>query len=100
MPQKPLIAGVTRIKDEADVIRLNLAHHLRLGIRHFVVIDNGSTDGTFEEVERFRKERPDALLRLGIRSEGPLLPERAADRSGRMGEAGMEPGMDFLLRRR
>lgn len=36
------------VRDEADIIELNVAYHMKYGVDHFIVIDNGSTDGTFE----------------------------------------------------
>lgn len=36
------------VRNEADILRDNLEHHLRLGVGHFVIQDNGSTDGTSE----------------------------------------------------
>lgn len=40
-----------------------IAHHRSLGVRHFVFVDNGSTDGT---VERLREEAGCIVLRTGL----------------------------------
>jgi hypothetical protein len=42
------IAYVSMVKDEADIIRYQLAYYYKIGIRDFYIIDNGSTDGTYE----------------------------------------------------
>ena len=34
------------VRDEADILRLNLEHHLAQGIDHFIVTDNRSVDST------------------------------------------------------
>lgn len=34
------------VRNEADIIRTNLLHHFSLGIEHFLIVDNGSSDGT------------------------------------------------------
>ena len=34
------------VRDEADILRLNLEHHLAQGIDHFIVTDNRSVDAT------------------------------------------------------
>ena len=42
------LAAVTIVRDGEFYLANFLAHHRRLGIRHFVMLDNGSTDGTLE----------------------------------------------------
>ncbi|HEU4840953.1 MAG TPA: glycosyltransferase family 2 protein, partial [Ilumatobacteraceae bacterium] len=42
------LAAVTIVRDGRFYVANFLAHHRRLGVRHFVVLDNGSTDGTLE----------------------------------------------------
>ncbi len=41
-----MIIAVMMVRNEADVIRTNLAYHLAAGVDEFLVVDNGSTDGT------------------------------------------------------
>ena len=43
------------VRNEADILRDNLEHHLRLGVGHFVIQDNGSTDGTSEILADFAR---------------------------------------------
>ena len=57
---------VMMVKDEADIIGQNLAHHFRLGFRYFFLLDNGSTDATAAVIERFRAEHTDAMVFCGF----------------------------------
>jgi hypothetical protein len=43
------------VRDEADVLEVNLRAHRALGVDAFAVLDNGSTDGTAEILERWRQ---------------------------------------------
>ena len=56
----PLLAGpgfgvvvVCIVKDEVDYLEEWLAYHVALGVDHFVIYDNGSTDGSAALLERF-----------------------------------------------
>jgi glycosyltransferase involved in cell wall biosynthesis len=42
------IAMAMQVKDEADIIGLNVQYHARKGCEAFFIVDNGSTDGTRE----------------------------------------------------
>jgi hypothetical protein len=42
------------VRDEADVLEVNLRAHRALGVDAFAVLDNGSTDGTAQILERWR----------------------------------------------
>jgi uncharacterized protein (DUF934 family) len=44
------------VRDEADVITRNLAYHARCGFDQFIVMDNGSLDGTRERLEALASE--------------------------------------------
>ncbi|MEA2026264.1 MAG: glycosyltransferase family 92 protein, partial [Chloroflexota bacterium] len=56
----PLLGGrgfdvvvVCIVKDEADYLEEWLAYHVALGVDHFVIYDNGSTDGSAALLERY-----------------------------------------------
>jgi hypothetical protein len=56
----PLLGGpgfgvviVCIVKDEAEYLEEWLAYHVALGVDHFVIYDNGSTDGSAELLERY-----------------------------------------------
>ena len=36
------------VKDESDIIEYQIAYYYNIGIRDFYIIDNNSTDGTYE----------------------------------------------------
>ena len=61
----PSLAALTLVKDEADVIGLNLEWLHSLGVRRFVIIDNGSTDETLGAISRFAvRHREDAEVEV------------------------------------
>lgn len=47
------------VKDEAEIIGQNLAHHYALGFRRFFILDNASTDLTATIIADFRARHPD-----------------------------------------
>jgi septal ring factor EnvC (AmiA/AmiB activator) len=46
------IFGVTLVRSEADIIAVTLRYHLHLGLEEILVIDNASSDGTDQILER------------------------------------------------
>jgi Glycosyltransferase family 92 len=47
------VAVVAIVKDEADYLEEWLAYHIALGVDHFFIYDNRSTDGSAELLERY-----------------------------------------------
>jgi hypothetical protein len=80
------------VRDEADVVEANLAHHLALGVDHVIVTDHRSSDGTTEILERVAG---DGRLTL-IREESEEL--RQSDWVTRMARlAATEHGADWVI---
>jgi hypothetical protein len=50
------------VRDEADIIDINLAYHLNNGVDFVIATDNGSVDGTRDVLERYRREGHLVLL--------------------------------------
>src|SRR5690242_3094531 len=46
MAVNPRVFGLMLVRNEADILRTNLLHHFAFGIEQFLIVDNGSTDGT------------------------------------------------------
>ena len=46
-----------KVRDEGDILEANLRFHHALGVDHFVVTDNGSTDETPEILAPLRRRR-------------------------------------------
>jgi methyltransferase family protein/glycosyl transferase family 2 len=46
------------VRNEADILALNVLHHLSAGVDRFLIVDNGSADGTALVLERLARERP------------------------------------------
>lgn len=53
-----LVYGISMVRNEADVVRLNVLHHLSLGIDCLLMIDNGSTDGTDRVLQELGSRDP------------------------------------------
>ena len=52
---EPLIVTVLMVKNEASVLEATLKPFVEGGVKHFVIFDTGSTDGTQEVATRFFK---------------------------------------------
>ena len=68
-----LVYGVSMIRNEADLVRLNVLYHLSLGVDRMLVVDNGSTDGTDGLLKSLGDRDPRVRW---SRDDGPFLPSR------------------------
>jgi glycosyltransferase involved in cell wall biosynthesis len=62
------VAALMIVRDEADVLAVNLAHHRAVGIDEFWIVDNGSTDAT---PDILRAASVDAHVHV-TRDDGPF----------------------------
>ena len=46
------------VRDEVDIVRLCVLHHLTAGCERILVVDNGSSDGTTTVLRRLAKRTP------------------------------------------
>lgn len=68
-----MIYGISMIRNEADIVRLNVSYHLAQGIDRLLIVDNASTDGTDQVLQQISEREP----RLRWSSDnGPFLPSR------------------------
>jgi hypothetical protein len=51
------IFGVSMVRNEADIIALNVAHHLSLGLDALLLVDNASSDGTDRILQRLAADK-------------------------------------------
>ena len=66
------VAGISMVRNVADIVGLNLLHHLHFGIDVMYVVDNGSTDATAEILARFAERFPVEWRR----DNGPFLQDQ------------------------
>lgn len=84
------IYGLMMVRNEADIVGITIRHHLAQGIDHFLVVDNGSTDGTdrvLEELSRDQRVR-------WVRSTGEF---RQADITTELAREAYLRGADWVL---
>src|ERR1700688_606305 len=64
----PKITAVMVVRNEADLLRVNLRYHAAQGISEFRILDNGSSDRTTQLLREMAQE----LSVLWTRDEGPF----------------------------
>ncbi len=86
-----LIYGLYMVRNEADIIRLNVLYHLSLGVDRIFIVDNGSTDGTVDVLRRLSEEDPRVRW---SHDDGPFLPSRIATN---LAHEALREGADWVL---
>lgn len=79
------LVGLLMVRNEEDVIRANLLHHQRVGVERFLVVDNGSGDGTARALREVSRTLPVAwTVTEGDVSQAEVITElaREAHRGG------------------
>ena len=81
------LAMTVMVRDEADIIRPMIEHHLEQGIDVLIVTDNGSADGTAEILDEFARQglidlRHDPVQR---KQQGAVVTRMARDAATRYG---------------
>jgi glycosyltransferase involved in cell wall biosynthesis len=56
--KKPTVFGVLMTRNEIDLLRINLVHHLQTSCDRILIVDNGSTDKSRTVLKRLAKKLP------------------------------------------
>jgi hypothetical protein len=84
------VVGLYLVRNEVDLVEVNLLHHFATAIDEAIVIDNGSTDGTLEKLTALADSMP-----IQLASEpGPY---DQSNRVTRMARLAVQNGADWLL---
>jgi glycosyltransferase involved in cell wall biosynthesis len=78
------------VRNAADLIRVNILHHLELGLERILILDNGSTDGTLEALGRLARGLP-------IEVGSDTGPYRQAQLTNRLVYEALQRGADWVL---
>lgn len=84
------IAVVMVVRNEADVLGLNLHYHAAQGVREFRIVDNGSSDGT----PLLLREMAGRLNLVWSRDDGPF---RQADMVTGLAREAFHAGADWVV---
>ena len=84
------VVGLYLVRNEVDIIETNLRHHLTTVLDEAIVVDNGSTDGTFELLVELAGELP-----LLLASETGHVYQ--SGRVTRMARFAAQQGADWVL---
>jgi glycosyltransferase involved in cell wall biosynthesis len=61
-----VVAGITMVRNEIDVIEFCIEHHLSQGLDYIYICDNGSTDGTYEYLLKKSNNDSRIILTRGL----------------------------------
>ena len=88
----PITLGMSmQVKNEADIIALNIKYHAARGVEYFLIIDNGSTDGTWEILQDLQQQ---FNLQL-FRDSEPI--HNQAYNMTKLAHIAAKQGIDFLI---
>jgi glycosyltransferase involved in cell wall biosynthesis len=69
--EQVLVYGISMVRNEVDIIDLNIRYHLALGVDNMIIVDNGSTDGTDKLLQQISSR--DSRVNWS-KNDGPFLP--------------------------
>ena len=86
------LAMTLMVRNEADVIEDNLRFHRAQGVDFFIILDNGSTDGTLKMLESYER----AGILSVVSMPGPLL-KVLREGTTQIGRMAHEMGADWVI---
>jgi len=88
--RSPVVVGISMVRNEADIIRVNIQHHLSMGVDRMIIVDNGSSDGT----DQVLKEMSRGGRVSWTRDDSPF---RQAEMTTRLARQAYHEGADWVL---
>jgi hypothetical protein len=79
------IWGVVIVRNAADLVSVNLRYHVAAGLERIVVVDNGSTDGTWDCLQALARRLPLDISQDGGPFDQERLVNAAVQRAARGG---------------
>ncbi len=62
-PENVKLSLVMVVKNEEDIIKKHIKFHSKIGIDNFIILDNGSTDNTYDILKNLQKDYKIMLIR-------------------------------------
>ncbi len=92
----PYCAVLMMVKDEADIIGINLDWLYHVGVRRFMLLDNNSADATGALIRKFQSEQTEAHVLV---LHDPTVEHLQADKTNAMAQVAREiwPDLHWLL---
>lgn len=84
------IFGLMIVRNEVDILRINILHHFSLGVDRFLIVDNGSTDGTDRVLQELSA---DGRLEWS-RDDGPY---RQSEITTELARKAFQQGADWVI---
>lgn len=89
-PSGQRVFGILMTRNDGDILRANILHHLSIGCERVLVVDNGSTDDTPRTLEQLARSHP---VEWSTDRGGLRQPEIVTD----LAQQAREQGADWVI---